>query len=133
MRTPLSDASTAVSALNVTANAAGTATGIENATASTVQSAREIQSEKERDVTAIATATGNATATVVTVSAVIDTDETKRIAIGRAGRSAKAAVELFSPWKTAFSLLVRDIAQLPLPMRHLGSEEDSVTKTPTAP
>jgi hypothetical protein len=93
-----------------------------------VQSARETQSARGRDVTATGTATGNATATVI-VSAVIGTDETKRIAIGRAGRSARTVVELCSPWKSAVSLLVRDIARQPLPMRHSGSEEGLATRT----
>lgn len=123
----LSDASTAVNALNATVSAAGIATGIENATASTVESARETQSERERDGTAIGTATGNATATV-TVSAVIGTDETKRIAIEKAGRTARITFERCSQQKNAVNLPVRDIALLPLPMRHSGSEEGSVVK-----
>lgn len=128
-RTPPSDASTAATALSESASAVGTATGIANGTGSTVESARGTRSETGSAGTAIAIATGNETATA-TVTAVIATDETKRIAIGRAaGRSARSVVERCSPRRTAGSLLVRDIVLPRLPMRRSGSEEDSARMT----
>ena len=125
MRTPQSDASTAVTALSETASAAGIATGTESGTESTVESAKETRNETERDGTAIGNVTGNETGTG-TVSAVIGTDETKRIAIGRAGKTARLAVGRCSPRKTA---AVRDIVLPPLPTRHLGSEGGLVMMT----
>ena len=125
-RIPRSDASTAVTALNVNAaSAVGIAMGTVNATESTAESARETRSGRERDGTVIVTAIGNVIATA-TVSAVIGTDETKRIAIERAGKNARPVVERYSPWKTAASLLVRDIALRPLPTTHSGNEEGLV-------
>lgn len=126
MGTPLSDASIVVTALSETASAAGTATGTENGTGNTVESAKETRSEKGRDGTAIEIATGNETASATVVSVVIGTDGTKRIAIGRAGKTARSAVGQCSSRKTA---AVRVIVLPRLPMRHLGSEEGSVTKT----
>src|SRR6266702_1044738 len=90
---------------------------------------RTPQSDASTAVTAaIENASGNETATA-TVSAVIDTEETKRTAIGRAGKTVRSAVEQCSPRKTVVSLFVRDIALPPLPRRHLGSEEGPVTMT----
>ena len=128
-RTPRSDVSTAVTALNVIASAAGIVTGTVNATESTVESARETRSAIERDETAIGTATGNVIVGIVTVSAVTGTDETKRIVIERVGRTARRVVARYSPRKTAASLLVRDIALPHLLMIHSGNEEGSVKMT----
>ena len=127
-RTPQSVASTAGIAQSENASVAGTATETENGTENIAESVKETRNETERGETAIENATENAIA-IGTVSAVIGTDERRRIVIVRAGKSARSAFEPFSPRKTATRLLVRDIALLPLQMTHSGSDEDLVKMT----
>jgi len=86
--TPRSDASIVVSVLSETANvnAAETATETESGTGN-IASANGTLNGIEIDASASGTATGNESGTV-TVNEVTGTDGTKRIAIGRAGKTA---------------------------------------------
>jgi hypothetical protein len=88
MHTPRSDASIVVSVLSESANAAETAMETENGTGNIVSANGTPTVIEIIDASASGIATGNETVTV-TVNEETDTDGTKRIAIGRAGRTAK--------------------------------------------
>jgi hypothetical protein len=119
-----SDGSTVVSVLNetVTANVAEIVTETESGTGNTAN-ANGILNGIETDASATGTTTGNETA-IVTVNEVTGTDGMKRIGIERAGRTATSVVGLFSLPRIGVNLLDRVIVPLPLPRRHLESEED---------
>jgi hypothetical protein len=107
------------------ANVAETAMETESVTGNTA-SASGILSGIETGANVTAIATGNETVNV-TANEVTGTDGKKRIAIERAGRTAKSAVGRYSLPRTAVNLLGQVIALLPLLRRHSGSEEDLPT------
>jgi hypothetical protein len=89
-RTPRSDVSIVVSVLseNANANVAETAMETESGTGNIASANGSLNGIEEIDASASGIATGIESGTV-TVNEVTGTDGTKRIAIGRAGRTAK--------------------------------------------
>lgn len=86
--TPRSDVSIVVSALSENANVAETAMETESGTGNIASANGSLNGIEEIDASASGIATGIESGTV-TVNEVTGTDGTKRIAIGRAGRTAK--------------------------------------------
>jgi hypothetical protein len=86
--TPRSDVSIVVSVLSENANVAETAMETESGTGNIASANGSLNGIEEIDASASGIATGIESGTV-TVNEVTGTDGTKRIAIGRAGRSAK--------------------------------------------
>lgn len=130
-RTLRTDGSIVVSVLieTASANVAETVMETESGTENTA-SANEILNGTETDATGIATGTETA---IVTVNEVTGTDGTKRIAIERAGRTARSVVGLLSPPRIGVNLLDRVIVLLLLPRTHWASEEDPPTMTYVQP
>lgn len=86
--TPRSDVSIVVSVLSENANVAETAMETESGTGNIASANGSLNGIEEIDASASGIATGIESGTV-TVNEVTGTDGTKRIAIGRAGRTAK--------------------------------------------